>query len=80
MSPHRHGSSGGGRNLGVPEFTCGTDGAALEHAAGDDAGAQAGRCLDEQHVVEAIALPAPLGEHDHVGVVVEQDRGGGELA
>ena len=74
------GDSGGGRNLGVPEFACGADGSALEHAAGDDARSQAGRGLDEQHVVEAVALPAPLGEHDHVGVVVEQDRGGGELA
>ena len=74
------GDSGGGRNLGVPEFACGADGSALEHAAGDDARTQAGRGLDEEHVVEAVALPAPLGEHDHVGVVVEQDRGGSELA
>ena len=46
----------------------------------DDAGTQAGGGLDEQHVVEAVALAAPLGEHDDVGVVVEQDWGGGERA
>ena len=70
------GDSGGGRNLGVPEFACAAEGSALEYAAGDDAGAQAGRGLDQKHVVEAVPLPAPLREHDHVGVVVEQDRGG----
>ena len=64
----------------MPEFACAADGSALEHPAGDDARTQAGRGLDQQHVVEAVALPAPLREHDHVGVVVEQDRRGGQLA
>jgi len=79
VSPHRQ-ATGGGRNLGVPEFACGADRSALERAAGDRCPSQAGGCLDQQHVVEAVALTAPLGEHDDVGVVVEQDRGGGEFA
>ena len=79
MSPHPQ-ATGGGRNLGVPEFARGADRSALERAAGDDARTQAGRCLDQQHVVEAVALTAPLGEHDDTGVVVEQDRDGGEFA
>ena len=68
------GDSGGGRNLGVPEFARGADRSALERAAGDDARTQAGRCLDQQHVVEVVALTAPLGEHDDVGVVAASWR------
>ena len=80
MSPHRQTIPAAAGILVCPNSPAAPTCAALQHAAGDDAGTQAGGGLDEQHVVEAVPLPAPLGEHDDVGVVVEADRRAGQLA
>jgi hypothetical protein len=46
----------------------------LQFTAGDDACAKAGRRLEHQQVVVGLALAAPFGQRDHVGVVVQNHR------
>ena len=64
----------------MAEFARGPDRAALQGAARDDAGAQAGGHLEQQQVVEGAQITVPFGQRHHVGVVVDEHRGRGQVA
>ena len=60
----------------VPEVAGRALGAALQLAAGDDAGADAGGDLDQHEVVDVGEMGTPLAQRHDVDVVVDEDRDG----
>ena len=74
VAPQRHGQPGGGVDLGVPDLAGGAEVAAEHPTVGDDAEAETGRGLDDQHVVEGGGAAQQLGAGQHVGVVADEER------